>query len=94
MLRSEPTTAKGMIDYIYISRIGSVDIRGRLVYLDLRVHGRFLPIVLLILIRVHADIVESKLLLDAILEQLPLLQRQAIRLGNHRHHIDRLAQLL
>ena len=64
------------------------------VYLDLRVHGRFFTIVLLVLVRVHPDVVEGKLLLDAVLEQLPLLQCQTVRLGNDRHDIDRLAQLL
>ena len=37
---------------------------------------------------------ESKLLLNPILKQLPLLQRQTVRLRNHRNHIHRLAQLL
>lgn len=63
-------------------------------YLNLRVHGRLLAVVLLILVRVHPDVVERKLLLDAVLEHLPLLQGQTIRLGNHRHYIDRLRQLL
>lgn len=63
-------------------------------YLDLRVHGRFLAVVFFILVRVHADVVERELLLNPVLEQLPLLQRQTIRFGNHRHHIDRLGQLL
>lgn len=63
-------------------------------YLDLRVHGCLFAVVLLVLVRVHADVVESKLLLDAILERLPLFQSQAIGFGNHWHHIDSLAQLL
>ena len=62
-------------------------------YFDLSVHGRFLGIVLLVLVGIHADVVESKLLLDPILEQLPLLQSQTIRLCNNGHHIHRLAQL-
>ena len=37
---------------------------------------------------------ESKLLLDPILEHLALLQGQAVGLGDDRHHVDRLAQLL
>ena len=69
---------------------------GRFVrsHLDLRVHGGLLAVVLLILVRVHADVVERELLLDPVLERLPLLQRQAICLGDHRHHVHSLAQLL
>ena len=63
-------------------------------YFDLRVHGRLLAVVLLVLVGVHADVVERELLLDPVLEHLPLLQCQRIRLGNHGNHIDRLAQLL
>ena len=37
---------------------------------------------------------ESKLLLDAVLEQLSLLQGETISLGNDRNDIDSLAQLL
>lgn len=37
---------------------------------------------------------ESKLLLDAVFEQLSLLQGEAISLGNDRNDIDSLAQLL
>lgn len=37
---------------------------------------------------------ERKLLLDTVLEDLPFLQSETIRLGNDRHHVDRLTQLL
>lgn len=37
---------------------------------------------------------EGKLLLDAVLEDLSLLQGKTIGLGNDGHDIDRLAQLL
>ena len=63
-------------------------------YLDLGVHCRLLRIVLLILVGVHADVVECKLLLDAVLEQLPLLQGETISLGDDGNHVDSLAQLL
>lgn len=65
-----------------------------MMYLDLRVHCRLFRIVLLILVGVHANVVECKLLLYAVLEQLPLLQGETISLGDDRNHIDRLAQLL
>lgn len=67
---------------------------GNSMYLDLRVHRSLLAVVLLILVWVHADVVEGKLLLYAVLEQLSLLQGETIRLGNDRHNIDSLAQLL
>lgn len=60
----------------------------------MRVHRRLLAVVLFVLIRIHPDVVERELLLDAILEHLPLLQSQTIRLCNHGNHIHRLAQLL
>lgn len=68
--------------------------KGKEGYLDLRVHGRLFRIVLLVLVGVHADVVEGELLLDAVLEHLPLLQGQAVRLGDHGHDIDGLAQFL
>ena len=63
-------------------------------YLDLAVHSRLLAVILLVVVRIHSDVVERKLLLYAVLEHLPLLQSQAITLGNDRHHVHRLAQLL
>lgn len=63
-------------------------------YLDLGVHGCLFGIVLLILVGVHANVVESEFLLDAVLEELSLLQGKTIRLGNDRHDVDRLAELL
>jgi hypothetical protein len=50
--------------------------------------------VLLVVIRVHAQVVEGKLLLYLLLERSALLERERIRLGNNRHHINKLAQLL
>lgn len=63
-------------------------------YFDLSVHGRFFAVVLFVLVGVHADVVEGELVLDPVFEQLPLLQRQAIRLRNHGNDIHGLAQLL
>lgn len=63
-------------------------------YLDLGIHGHLFRIILLVVVWVHANVVECKLFLDAILEDLPLLQGQTIGLGDDRNHVDRLAQLL
>ena len=63
-------------------------------YFDLRIHGRFFRVVLLVLVWVHADVVEGEFLLNAVFEQLPLLQGQTIRLRDDWDHIHGLAQLL
>ena len=63
-------------------------------YLDLRVHRGLLTVVFIIIVRVHADVVEGKFLLDAILECLALFQCERICLGDDRNHVDRLTELL
>lgn len=63
-------------------------------YLDGRVESNLLLVVLLVVVGVHAQVVESKLLLYPLLEGSTLLQSQAITLGNDGHHVDELAQLL
>lgn len=63
-------------------------------YLDLRIHCPLLIIQLVIVVRVHLEVVERKLLLDALLECLALLQRQGVGLGNHRHNVDNVGQFL
>lgn len=67
---------------------------GSIAYLNLAVHGRFLAVILLVVIGVHADVVEGELLLYTVLEHLPLLQCQAVRLGNHGNNVHRLRELL
>jgi hypothetical protein len=62
--------------------------------LDLSVHSSLLRVVLLVLVGVHPDVVESELLLDAVLELLALLKSERIGFCNDRHHVDSLAQLL
>lgn len=62
--------------------------------LDLSVHSSLLRVVLLVLVRVHPDVVEGELLLDAVLELLALLKRQRIGLGDDWNNVDSLAQLL
>jgi hypothetical protein len=62
--------------------------------LDLSVHSSLLRVVLLVLVRVHPDVVESELLLDAVLELLALLEREGVGLCDDRDNVDSLAQLL
>ena len=62
--------------------------------LDLGVHGRLLAVVLVVLVRVHSNVVESELLLDAVLEDLALLQGERVGLRDDRNHIDGLTELL
>jgi hypothetical protein len=62
--------------------------------LDLIVEGTLLLIKLIIIVRVHLEVVESKLLLDALLESLALLGGERVSLGNNRHNVDDIGQLL
>jgi hypothetical protein len=63
-------------------------------YLDLGIQSNFLSVVLVIVVGVHAQIVEGKLLLYPVLESLALLKGQAVALGNDGDDIDDIAQLL
>lgn len=49
---------------------------------------------LLIVVRVHAQVVEGEFLLYPLLEGCALLESQAVALGNDRHNVDEFAQLL
>jgi hypothetical protein len=62
--------------------------------LDLSVHSSLLRIVLLVLVRVHSDVVEGELLLDAVLELLALLECERVGLCDDWNDVDSLAQLL
>ena len=62
--------------------------------LDLSVHSSLLRVVLLVLVRVHPDVVEGELLLDAVLELLALLKRERVGLCDDWNNVDSLAQLL
>lgn len=62
--------------------------------LDLGVHSSLLRVVLLVLVRVHPDVVESELLLNAVLELLALLKSERVGLGDDGNNVDGLAQLL
>lgn len=62
--------------------------------LDLTVQSTLLIIKFLVIIGVHLEVMESKLLLDALLELLTLLNGQSVGLGNDRHHVNHIRQLL
>lgn len=49
---------------------------------------------LVAVVRVHLEVVEGELLLDALLECLALLHGQGIGLGDDRNHVDHIGQLL
>lgn len=63
-------------------------------YFDLTVQGSFLVVKLLVIVRVHLEVVESKLLLDTLLESQSLLGGQRISLGNDGNNVDDIGKLL
>jgi hypothetical protein len=63
-------------------------------YLDLSVQSTLLVVKLLIIVREHLEVVESKLLLNALLESLALLDGQGVGLGNDWNDIDNVGELL
>lgn len=63
-------------------------------YLDLSVQVALLLVKLLVVIGEHLKVVESELLLDTLLELVALLHSQGVGLGNDRHNIDNVRQLL
>jgi len=62
--------------------------------LDLLVDSGLLVVVLVVVVRVEADVVESKLVSDSVLEGLTLFQSQGVGLCNDGDNVDNLAQLL
>ena len=101
MVFSLPTTAKGINCYgsgknkIFKEwQGGRAAGMGARNYLDLRIHGSFLGIVLVVVVGIQFDAVESKLLLYPVLESLPLFQGKTISLGNDRDNVHSLAELL
>ena len=89
---SDPTTAKGTrLCYLLVSHVSP---KAAGTYLDLTVQGSFLVVKLLVIVRVHLEVVESKLLLDSLLEGLSLLDSQGISLGNDGNNVDDIGKLL
>ena len=62
--------------------------------LDLGVECAFLPIKLVVVVRVHFQVVEGELLLYSLLEGHAFLQGQGVGFGDDRHHIDHIRELL
>lgn len=62
--------------------------------LNLRVPRTLLLVELIVVIRVHFEVVERKLLLDSFLERRTLLQCQGIRLRDNRNDVDDIGQFL
>ncbi|KAI6751775.1 hypothetical protein HG531_006471 [Fusarium graminearum] len=67
-----------------------------LLYVSIRVisFNTLLVIKLIVVVGIHFEIVEGKLLLDALLELLTLLNSQGVGLGDDRHHVDNVGKLL
>lgn len=63
-------------------------------YLDLSVDSTLLIIELVIIVRVHLQVVEGELLLDALLEGLTLFEGEGVGLGNNGNNVDDIGQLL
>lgn len=63
-------------------------------YLDLLVCGALLVVKLIAVVREHLEVVESELLLDALLELQTLLNSQGIGLGDDGNDIDDVGKLL
>jgi hypothetical protein len=76
-----------------------VNIRSKLIhqcqaYLDLGVNSPLLIIELVIIIRVHLQVVEGELLLDTLLESLALLQGEGVGLRDNGNDVDDIGQFL
>lgn len=58
------------------------------------VHSPLLLVELVVVVRVHLEVVESKFLLDALLERLTLVQSQGVSLSNDGNNVDNIGELL
>jgi hypothetical protein len=63
-------------------------------YLNAGIYSTFLIVKLIIVVRVHLEVVEGKLLLNSLLERLAFFEGERIGFGDHRHDIDNVGQLL
>lgn len=63
-------------------------------YLNLGIDGPLLIVELVIIVGVHFQVVESKLLLNPLLKRLALFEGQRVSLGNHGDNVDNVGQLL
>ena len=74
-------------------RLLTADNRERNDVLDSRIGGTFFVIQLLIVIRVHLEVVEGKLLLDSLLKRSAFLEGEGIGLCDDWHHVDDVGEL-
>lgn len=65
-----------------------------LAYLDLSIDGSLLIVELVVIVGVHLQVVESKLLLDPLLECLALFEGEGVGLGDDGNDVDNVRQLL
>lgn len=75
-------------------RQGGKVVAPRVTYPDPIVELSLVLLVLLIVKGIETNVVVLHLGADPLLEQIPLLERQTVALGNHGHHIDNVRQLL
>lgn len=68
--------------------------RGIIAYLNLSVDGTLLIVQLVVIVGVHLQVVESKLLLDTLLESLALFEGKGVGLGDDGNDIDDVGELL
>lgn len=61
---------------------------------DTGIHGTFLLILLVVVIWVHAEVVEGKFLLDALLEGHALFKGEGVGFGNNGNDVDDVRELL
>lgn len=63
-------------------------------FFDAAVHGTLFLVLLLVLVGVHAEVVESELFLDALLECHALVEGKGVRLGDDGNNVDDVGEFL
>lgn len=61
---------------------------------DVGIHAPFLLVLFVVVVRIHAKVVECEFLLYSLLEGQTLLQSKRIRFGDDRDNIDNVRELL
>lgn len=62
--------------------------------IDVGIHGAFLLVLLVVVIGVHAQVVEGELFLDALFESLAFFEGQRVGFSDHGYNIDNVRKLL
>ena len=95
LLRSDNRKGNKTLFFVLVSTSSkSYGIRIMITHVDLPVDSPLLIIKLVVVVGVHLQVVESKLLLDTLLESLALLESEGISLSNDRNDIDHIRELL